>query len=110
MKRSPMKRTARRTRPRLTHDTASAAWERFGGHCACGCGRRADEWHHIFDQQRFPELVDEIDNIVAVARRCHEQHTQRTKLFARRVCRFAERLAVTPRMQDYLDRNYDGSN
>jgi hypothetical protein len=98
----------KRNKPRLSEESARLALERSGGLCACGCGWTATEWHHVFGQRLYPKLVDEPDNIVAVAARCHSAHTNWVRRFPRATCRHAERLAVTPKMQNYLDRNYGG--
>lgn len=95
-------------KPRLSEESAAIALSRSDGFCACGCGRRATEWHHVFTQQRYPELVDNPDNIVMVASPCHAAHTIAAKRFPRRVCKHAEtHLMMTPQMEAYLDRYYD---
>jgi hypothetical protein len=93
-------------KPRLHLETATAAFDRnVGGRCECGCGRRAEQWHHVFRQQNWPELVDEVDNIVAVATYCHRRHTQAVERLPRSICHRAERLA-DERMLGHLDRTY----
>jgi hypothetical protein len=98
----------REAKPRLTQATASSALARWGHDplCVCGCGGAARFWHHVFDQQHYPGLVDEIDNVVPVAGRCHELHTKAIVRYPRSVARYAERLATTPQMSRYLERNY----
>jgi hypothetical protein len=94
-------------KPRLSEESASIALARSDGLCVCGCGRRATEWHHIWQQQRFPELVDNPDAVVAVASPCHSAHTSAAKRFPRSICRHAEvTLTMTPQMAAYLDRYY----
>lgn len=110
MKRSELKRGRRRSKPRLSEASASIAYERSDGYCACGCGRKASEWHHVFDQNHYPELVDEPDNILAVAEYCHRRHTDAVERFDRSICKRAERFAVTPSMENYLDNHYDAGS
>lgn len=107
MKGSELKRGRRKPKARLSEASASIAFERYDGLCACGCGDDATEWHHIFDQQHYPELADEPDNVVPVAPRCHRRHTDWLQLFPRAICVRAERFATTPSMENYLDRHYD---
>lgn len=101
-----MGRKQKPPKPRLSEAVASIAYERSNGLCACGCGRRATEWHHIFGQRKYPELVDVADNIVALAEHCHREHTVAFNRLPRSICATAERLAVTPSMENYLDRYY----
>ena len=96
----------KRTKPRLSEESARVALERSGGWCECGCGRRATQHHHVFSQRLFPLLVDEPDNIVTVASSCHTAHTNAWRRFPRSICRRAERLATTPKMQNFLERTY----
>ena len=80
--------------------------------CACGCGRPTQPtypaaWHHIFPKQRHPELIDEPDNLILVAiTPCHANHESAYRRLPRKVAWRAERLAVTPAMEDYLTRTY----
>jgi hypothetical protein len=100
----------RRDRPRLSIETARAAWELWSEDgklfCACGCGERAISWHHVFDQSDYPELIDVLENVVPVASRCHSRHTNAVERFPRSVCRQAETLPLTPVMTAYLERFY----
>lgn len=41
--------------------------------CECGCGQVADTVHHIQPIDRRPELRLAIDNLMALARECHER-------------------------------------
>lgn len=98
-------------RGRLSEQVARDVLDRleadgWGGLCECGCGERASEWHHIFTQKRWPELIDVAANIVAVAKRCHERHTKAAQRFPRSLCRRAEGLVSSPAMESYLDRFY----
>lgn len=90
----------------MSFDTRMIAFARTEGYCACGCGKVATDPHHIFPKQRWPELVDEPDNVVAVYRPCHAAHENAHHRFSRSVCATAERLAVTEPMKAYLNRTY----
>jgi hypothetical protein len=94
-------------KPRLSEESARIALERSDGFCADGCGRQATAWHHIFDQKRWPALVSEPDNLMPVAAPCHSAHTNAHLRLPRFACASAERLAVTPQMERYLDSHYD---
>lgn len=94
-------------KPRLSYASAAVAHSREPAHtCCCGCGRRATEWHHVFEQQHYPELADEPDNVVKVNPLCHARHTNRFRRLPRRAIRRAERLATTEKMKSYLDHKY----
>lgn len=54
--------------------------------------------------------MDEPDNVIAVYRPCHSAHENASKRFARSLCATAERLAVTPAMENELDRIYGPRN
>ena len=95
-----------KTKPRLSQESAEAAFWRQGGWCAAGCGRRAEVNHHVFSQQRWPEFVDEETNIVQLCHDCHANHHTAMHRLPRVVARHAERLAVTPQQQDWLTRVY----
>jgi hypothetical protein len=96
----------RKPKPRLSEATAMIAWGRTEGFCACGCGRRAESWHHCWPQNKWPDLVDVADNIVAVADYCHGRHTAAFQRFPRSICVHAEHLATTGPMKAYLNRTY----
>jgi hypothetical protein len=95
----------KRKRPKLSVKTAQAAYKRYGGNCA-GCGKRATEWHHVLSQQKFPEFIDEIDNVLPLCRSCHWAHTSAIRRLPRRSIGSAEGLPLTPAMHNYLDRTY----
>jgi len=82
---------------------------RTGGHCACGCGKPASITapHHVFPKSRWPELLNEPDNLIAANADCHARHETAFKRFPRYAIRRAERLASTPAMKAYLDSHYD---
>lgn len=119
LKRTPLRRVAslqgrhglsrkpKEAKPKLSKESAEVAFNRSGGRCACGCSRPATEWHHVFDQARFPELVDEPDNVVAVATACHKAHTDAFRRLPRYAVRRAERLATTEMRKAYLETHYD---
>src|ERR1039458_7940195 len=90
MKRVGLRRK-RKAKPVMALPTRVVAFDRSGGWCVCGCGRRAQQGHHVFDKNRYPELVDEPDNIVAVARACHERHTSAMERLPRFAIASAER-------------------
>lgn len=92
------------SRPRLSAQTASLAWLRCHGLCEA-CGELGSAWHHVFPQGKWPELADELENVIGSCERCHERHHTATERFPRRVCRRAEALA-DDRMLGYLDRTY----
>lgn len=112
LKRTALKRTREKPKPRLSFESASAAMYHVtrGSKglilCACGCNRQATTWHHIFDQQHYEELADDPDNVVAVASYCHDRHTSAMARFPRSIAKRAEHLATTERMKAYLDRTY----
>jgi hypothetical protein len=83
------------------------AFNRSGYRCACGCGRMANSLHHVFPRQRWPGLVDEPDNVIAVTMvPCHANHEAATHRFAREIVWRAERLAITHPQRLFLDRTY----
>ena len=96
-------------KPRLSHETAYKALKRVDAKCECGCHQIAYQWHHVFPQNKWPELVDNIDNIVAVNIDCHARHTNAYKRFPRSICKRAEHLATTDKMRAYLDNTYDNA-
>ena len=108
MKRTRLKRSRKVVHAQVSQKTRRIAWHRTGGFCACGCGRLAEDPHHIFYRQHHPELIDVADNIVPLARICHENHHAASKRLPRKVCRHAEHLAVTFPMMAFLDRTYTG--
>lgn len=97
-------------------ETRRKALARSGGKCVCGCGRRAKQGHHIWPRGKWSYLADEVDNVVGVAKRCHERHelaVERLPLAV--VLAPAERLLrqcvlIEPReverMRAYLERVY----
>lgn len=118
LKRTSLKRRRGKAKPRLSQGSAREAYSRFNAYgthhqgfvsCICGCGLPAQEWHHIFDQNAYPELADEPDNVVPVGFRCHAEHTNAKRRLPRSVCRYAEGLALTPQMERYLEREYPAS-
>lgn len=111
----PTKREKKkRFRARVSDDTYRIAYHRTGGRCACGCGRRVERhnpacYHHVFPKQSWPELIDEPNNVVAVAVDCHANHETAAQRFPRKVTRHAALLAEgDPAMREYLDRTYTG--
>lgn len=65
---------SRREKAIMSASTRATALARNSGRCACGCGRRSVQVHHVFPRQRWPELTDSPLNVVGVAVRCHERH------------------------------------
>jgi hypothetical protein len=114
LKRAPLKRRPRRRKPKLSDATKAIAYHRSGGVCACRCGRRVERdnpaiYHHVFPKQRWPELIDNPDNVVCVAVDCHANHEVASRRLPRRVTRRAALLAEgNPSMLAYLDRVYGG--
>lgn len=112
--RSPLKQGRRKPRPTVSETTRRIALHRTGGRCACGCGRPVEPsnpatYHHVFPKQRWPELIDDPDNVVAVAVDCHANHEAASHRFPRRLTRHAALLAEgDTAMQDYLARTYRG--
>lgn len=110
MKRSGITPGRRRPKPRLGLSTCQQVWERQGAFCVCGCGRPISPYplgyHHVFPKQRWPELVNEADNIVGVFGDCHAAHETGHRRLPRRACGRAERLASSPAMEDYLTLTY----
>jgi hypothetical protein len=72
------------------------ALHRTGGLCACGCGGRADRVRVVFSSDRWPELVGNPDNFVALSDVHQGGH------LPRRAFRHAEHLAATLEMRDHL--------
>ncbi len=92
---------------RLSQESAEQAWWRSGGRCeAPKCGRVAEEWHHIFSQQKYPELADNTRNIVSLCKKHHSGHHSAMHRLPRSVCHRAEILARDSSMLLYLDRFY----
>lgn len=110
MRRSGIKRGRRRPKEWLQISTCREVLERQEGFCICGCGRQVAPYplgyHHVFPKARWPELVNEADNIVGVAGDCHANHEAGSTRLPRRACDRAERLACSPPMEDYLTRTY----
>jgi hypothetical protein len=70
--RKPLKRTARKSR--TSHREArSEAFRRSGGRCIV-CGARAVHGHHTLPVEKWPELTDRADCIVALCETCHARH------------------------------------
>jgi hypothetical protein len=107
MKRTPLK-SKWKAKPQVSAATRQIAQHRTGGCCACGCGRIGTEVHHIFPRQKYAYLIDDPDNVVWVARSCHANHEAASHRFPRKICRHAERLALTTAMRDYLENVYVG--
>ena len=38
------------------------------------CGKEADEFHHILARSKFKHLLDDIMNLQAICRPCHEEY------------------------------------
>lgn len=93
-------------KPRLSQETRAKAFARTTGLCGCGCGRPADDAHHIFPKQKWPELADVLENILPAARFCHEGHESAMHRFSRGAVAGAEPLATTSSMRAYLQRTY----
>lgn len=104
-----MKRTSPKRKPKVSQEVLIMVHLRTGGYCACGCGKPAISTapHHVFPKQRWPELINEPDNLIGVAADCHANHEVASKRLPRYAIRRAERLACTPAMKAYLDRTYD---
>lgn len=67
----------------------------------------ADDPHHIFEVKHFPELVDEPNNVVAIARYCHDNHHAAFRRLPRKITRHAALLAEgDPPMEAYLRSHY----
>lgn len=41
--------------------------------CECGCGKQAVDIHHIEPRSRRKDLLNKIENIVALSRECHQK-------------------------------------
>ena len=41
--------------------------------CECGCGKRAVDIHHLEPRSRRKDLINKIENLVALTRECHEK-------------------------------------
>lgn len=44
------------------------------------CGAKGTEIHHIMARSKFRELLDDIRNLMAICRSCHEQYGDRKYL------------------------------
>ena len=91
---------------RLTPETREQVYLRAEGICECGCGQPAEQFHHALYTRTHPELINEPDNIVAVAWICHASHHNASKRFPRSICHRAERFANTPKIRAELERLY----
>ena len=102
----------KKPKPRLSKESAEIAWWRWGSHCAVPtCTEEATEWHHCFSQQQamkwgMPELIDDPNNLIPCCSKHHAKHTAAMLRLPRSCCRYAEPLAVTDQMRDYLARYY----
>lgn len=99
-------RPKRRQKPILRPETRAAAFARSGGRCV-RCGKRATQAHHVFARQRWPKLVDVVENVVAVCARCHERHenaVERLPCSCLPDC--VTGLVVDGRMASYISRTY----
>ena len=94
-----------KTKPRLSQESAEAAFWRSGGVCAV-CHGRATSHHHIFPQTKYPELADEPDNLVSLCANCHLNHHSWAKRIPRNLVKDAEHLAKTGSQQRFLEKNY----
>jgi hypothetical protein len=92
-------------KPKLSKESAEVAYERSEGDCV-NCLDPATSYHHIFYQTRWPELVDDPDNVIALCDWCHANHHAASHRLPRSVCGLAEALATTEAMEDWLDRIY----
>jgi hypothetical protein len=125
MKRTPLKRTGnalarskplargkgllgrkRRQKPVLAIPIRVVAFDRTDGWCADGCGRRAQDPHHILPRQKWPELINVAANVIGVHRVCHEAHENASKRLPRSVCAPVEALELTGAQVAYIERSY----
>jgi hypothetical protein len=102
----PSRKAQTRSAPEYIAARATA-FLRAGGKCECGCGRAAEEPHHIWPEEKWPALVAVPDNIICISRICHARHTSAFRRLPRYAIRRAERLATDEGMKAYLDRAYD---
>ncbi len=73
------------------------------------CGALATDNHHVLYTQRWPELGDEPDNLIALCRSCHANHHSGMRRLSRSLCRYAEKLADDGPKQAFLKRTYGRS-
>ncbi len=94
--------------------------------CFCGCGKRAEDRHHIVRQQELrraaggftqtrDRLLNDPRNIVGVARRCHANHHSRARpyhlwMLTDAVFTFAAEVLGAGKAHGYLARHYNGSD
>jgi hypothetical protein len=90
----------------MSNATRAIAKERTGGLCACGCGGYGWSPHHVFPRQRWPELIDEPDNVIYLDPGCHANHESGSRRVPRSAIRCSEHLARTEPMKRYLDSVY----
>lgn len=41
--------------------------------CECGCGKQATEIHHLTPRSLRKDLINKIDNLMALNRECHDR-------------------------------------
>lgn len=91
--------------------------------CACGCGRRASQHHHVvyeqelrrLDPARERGLVKDKRNLVPVSHLCHYSHHNRIAVYPLSmlpdpVFEFAREVLGGPAAYEYLQRRYDGDD
>jgi 5-methylcytosine-specific restriction endonuclease McrA len=69
----------------------------------------AQDAHHVLYTQRFPELADDPDNVVALCRQCHADHHAASHRLPRKIARHAALLAEgSPQRLSFIERTYTG--
>src|SRR5437016_4640195 len=102
----PKNRSKTPPKDKVSPQTRTIAYERTNGICAAGCGRNGSSWHHILPKQRWPELIDEPDNVILVCLLCHSRHEGAFKRLPRSAIRCVNRLVLDEPMRAYIERTY----
>lgn len=89
---------------RLCRTTAYRAYCEHGDWCHCGA--KGFDWHHVLPQGKFPELRNEVYNIIPICRDCHERHHNASKRLPRSVCAPVEALELSGAQLSYIERTY----
>ncbi len=96
----------RRQKARVSPETRRIALARNGGRCACGCGQRSVQVHHVLPKSKWKELVDVPENCVGIAVRCHSRHEQAVKRIPRQGILCVLPLISDGSMERYIERTY----
>ena len=106
MKRSALK-PKRKVKPKASFDTMMAVMDRDGVWCSnCSDADLPVQLHHLLPRQRWPELIDVPENMIALDALCHANHTSARRRIPRAAVKASEPLALNDQMKAYLDSRY----